>query len=125
MESQSRNVFGEPIKPCNHDPITGFYRNGCCDTGADDHGKHTVCAIMTDEFLQYSKSMGNDLSTPMPQFNFPGLITGDRWCLCVLRWKEAYTEGMAPFVDLEATNEKSLDYVNMESLLEHAYKKRV
>lgn len=125
MESQSRNVFGEPIKPCNYDPITGFYRNGCCDTGADDHGKHTVCAIMTDEFLQYSKSMGNDLSTPMPQFNFPGLITGDRWCLCVLRWKEAYSEGMAPFVDLEATNEKSLDYVNMESLLEHAYKKRV
>lgn len=122
MNSDSKNIFGEPIKACNYDPLTGFYRNGCCDTGTDDHGKHTVCAIMTDEFLQFSKAKGNDLSTPVPQFNFPGLKDGDRWCLCVLRWKEAYEAGCAPYIDLEATNEKSLDFVEMESLLEYAYK---
>lgn len=88
MKALSKNVFGETIKTCSDDPKTGFYRNGCCDTGSDDHGKHTVCAIMTEDFLQFSKAMGNDLSTPMPQFGFPGLKTGDRWCLCVLRWKE-------------------------------------
>lgn len=125
MKSQSKNVFGEPIKTCSSDPLTGFFRNGCCDTGAEDHGKHTVCVIMTDEFLHFSKTMGNDLSTPLPQFDFPGLKAGDRWCLCVLRWKEAYIEGMAPNVDLEATNEQSLDYVDMESLLEYALKTKV
>lgn len=125
MNSQSKNVFGEPIKACSYNPMTGFFRNGCCDTGIDDHGKHTVCAIMTDEFLQFSKNMGNDLSTPSPQFDFPGLNAGDRWCLCVLRWKEAFDAGMAPFVDLEATNEKSLDYVEMENLLEYAHKTSV
>lgn len=125
MKLQSRNVFGEPIKDCSHDPLTGFYRNGCCDTEVEDHGKHTVCAIMTDEFLHFSKSKGNDLSTPLPQFDFPGLKAGNRWCLCVLRWKEAYDEGMAPFVDLEATNEKSLNFVAIENLLEYAYKAKV
>lgn len=125
MKSQSKNVFGEPIKACSYNPMTGFFRNGCCDTGADDHGNHTVCAIMTDEFLQFSKSMGNDLSTPLSQFDFPGLKAGDRWCLCVLRWLEAYKAGKAPFVDLEATNEESLDYVDMEILLEYAHKSKV
>lgn len=122
MNLDSKNIFGEPIKACSYNPLTGFYRNGCCDTGIDDHGRHTVCAIMTDEFLQFSKAKGNDLSTPVPQFNFPGLKDGDRWCLCVLRWKEAYEAGCAPYIDLEATNEKSLDFVEMESLLEYAYK---
>ncbi len=125
MNNQSKNIFGEPIKACSFEPLTGFYRNGCCDTGKDDHGKHTVCAIMTDEFLQFSKAKGNDLSTPVPQFNFPGLKDGDRWCLCVLRWKEAYEAGFAPYVDLEATNEKSLDFVEMENLLEYAFKTNV
>ena len=125
MKSQSKNVFGEPIKACSYNPMTGFFRNGCCDTGADDHGNHTVCAIMTDEFLQFSKSMGNDLSTPLSQFDFPGLKAGNRWCLCVLRWLEAYKAGKAPFVDLEATNEVSLDYVDMENLLEYAHKSKV
>lgn len=122
MNLDSKNIFGEPIKACSYNPLTGFYRNGCCDTGIDDHGRHTVCAIMTNEFLQFSKAKGNDLSTPVPQFNFPGLKHGDRWCLCVLRWKEAYEAGCAPYIDLEATNEKSLDFVEMESLLEYAYK---
>jgi uncharacterized protein (DUF2237 family) len=125
MNNQSKNIFGEPIKACSFEPLTGFYRNGCCDTGKDDHGKHTVCAIMTDEFLQFSKAKGNDLSTPVPQFNFPGLKDGDRWCLCVLRWKEAYEAGFAPYVVLEATNEKSLDFVEMENLLEYAFKTNV
>lgn len=125
MNSQSKNLFGEPLKTCSIDPLTGFYRTGCCDTGQDDHGKHTVCAIMTDEFLRFSKAKGNDLSTPMPQFNFPGLKDGDRWCLCVLRWKEAHEAGFAPYVDLEATNEKSLDFVNIEHLLAFALKKEV
>lgn len=123
MKFQSRNVFGEPIETCNEDPITGFYRNGCCDSGEDDRGDHTVCAIMTADFLEFSKSKGNDLSTPIPQYNFPGLQPGDRWCLCAPRWKEAYEAGMAPKVVLEATNELTLDVVSMEMLLEHAYKK--
>lgn len=122
MKFQSRNVFGEPIQICSKDPITGFYRNGCCDSGEDDQGDHMVCAIMTEEFLEFSKSKGNDLSTPIPQYNFPGLNPGDRWCLCAPRWKEAYVVGMAPDVVLEATNELTLNVVSMEMLLEHAYK---
>lgn len=118
----SRNVFGEVLTPCSEQPLTGFYRNGCCDSGPRDHGKHMVCAIMTDEFLRFSKSKGNDLSKPQPQYQFPGLKAGDKWCLCVLRWKEAYEAGMAPFVDLEATHEESLKAVTMEMLLEYAYK---
>lgn len=122
MSEQSKNVFGEPISVCSNDPLTGFYRNGCCDSGPDDLGRHMVCAVMTDEFLAFSKSAGNDLSTPLPQYSFPGLKAGDRWCLCVLRWKEACDAGMAPRVVLEATNEKALDFVSMEELLEHAWK---
>ena len=123
MKLSSKNVFGEPIKTCSEDPLTGFYRTGCCDSGREDHGKHMVCAVMTDEFLRFSKAMGNDLSTPVPQFRFPGLKAGDRWCLCALRWKEAYEAGMAPKVVLEATNEKVLDFVTMQALLDHAFKR--
>ncbi|TVQ66831.1 MAG: DUF2237 domain-containing protein [Balneolaceae bacterium] len=121
MNKESKNVFGEPLETCSSEPITGFYRNGCCDSGPDDMGRHMVCAIMTDEFLSFSKQMGNDLSTPVPQYRFPGLKAGDRWCLCVLRWKEAYDAGMAPKVVLQATNELALRYVTIEQLLEHAF----
>ncbi len=116
----SKNVFGEPLETCNEDPMTGFYRDGCCNTGPQDHGLHLVCAVMTDEFLKFSKARGNDLSTPVPQYRFPGLKAGDKWCLCALRWKEAYDAGAAPKVYLEATHEKVLDHVPMEALLEHA-----
>jgi hypothetical protein len=122
MNKNSKNVFGEPLIECSSDPLTGFYRNGCCDTGPEDRGKHTVCAVMTEEFLQFSKSRGNDLIAPIPRFNFPGLEPGDHWCLCVLRWLEAYKEGAAPNVILEATNELALEVVEMEQLLEHAHR---
>jgi hypothetical protein len=117
----SLNVFGEPLIPCSLDPLTGFYRNGCCDTGPNDHGKHTVCAVMTSEFLEFSKSKGNDLSTPRPIWSFPGLKPGDRWCVCVLRWKEAFDAGKAPLVVLEATHENALKYVTMADLLAFAF----
>lgn len=123
MKFQSKNVFGEPIQTCSEDPLTGFYRNGCCDSGKEDLGDHMVCAVMTEEFLEFSKSRGNDLSTPVPKYNFPGLKPGDRWCLCAARWKEAYEAGMAPEVVLEATNELALKVVSIEMLLEHAHKK--
>lgn len=122
MNFQSKNVFGEPLQNCSTNPLTGFYRSGCCDSGVDDHGNHTVCAVMTADFLEFSKGKGNDLSTPMPQFKFPGLNPGDQWCLCAARWKEAYDEGMAPLVVLEATNELTLEVVSMEMFLEYAYK---
>lgn len=118
----SKNVFGEKLITCSENPLTGFFRNGCCDTGPEDRGKHLVCAVMTSDFLQFSKSRGNDLTTPIPVYNFPGLVDGDRWCLCALRWKEAYDAGMAPKVVLEATNESVLKYVRMEALLEFAHK---
>lgn len=123
MMYPSKNVFGEALTPCSEQPLTGFYRTGCCESGPQDQGKHMVCAIMTDDFLSFSKSRGNDLSTPLPQYHFPGLKAGDKWCLCVLRWKEAYEAGMAPDVDLEATHEESLRVVTMEMLLEHAFKR--
>ena len=114
-----KNVLGTPLISCCLEPETGYYRDGFCNTGIDDTGKHVVCAIMTDEFLQFSKSKGNDLITPMPFYQFPGLKAGDKWCLCASRWKEAYLEGVAPPVVLEATHEKALKYVSFESLLEH------
>lgn len=123
MSETSMNVFGEKIAVCSKDPLTGFYRNGCCDSAPEDRGRHMVCAIMTEEFLEFSKSAGNDLSTPLPQYNFPGLNAGDRWCLCALRWKEAYDAGKAPKVVLEATNELALDFVTMDELLECAFVK--
>ena len=122
MKFQSKNVFGEPIQTCSNDPLTGFYRNGCCDSRKDDVGNHTVCAIMTEEFLEFSRSKGNDLSTPISQYNFPGLEPGDKWCLCASRWKEAYDAGKAPRVFLEATNEQALEIVSMDMLLEYAFK---
>lgn len=121
MQKSANNVFGQPLKECSQDPITGFYRDGCCHTGPQDSGRHLVCAIMTDEFLDFSMEMGNPLKTPMPQYSFPGLKAGDKWCLCALRWKEAYDAGIAPKVDLEATNEKVLSILSMEQLLQHAY----
>lgn len=121
-DNTSLNVFGEKLETCSDDPLTGFYRTGCCETGPQDSGRHLVCAVMTDEFLEFSKLQGNDLSTPIPQYNFPGLKEGDRWCLCALRWKEAYEAGMAPKVHLEATNEKVLKILEMDILIKYAFK---
>lgn len=118
----SLNVFGEKLQICSNEPVTGFYRNGCCETGPQDSGRHLVCAVMTKEFLEYSRLQGNNLTTPIPKYNFPGLKAGDRWCLCALRWKEAYNAGMAPKVVLEATNEKVLNMIKMEDLLEYAFR---
>lgn len=112
-----KNVFGNPIVTCSENPMTGYYRNGCCETGEKDRGVHTVCAKVTDEFLEFSKKKGNDLSTPMPQFRFPGLKAGDYWCLCAMRWVEAYRAGKAPKVKLEACHERTLDYIDLETLV--------
>lgn len=115
------NVLGTELIACCLAPKTGFYRDGFCKTGPEDIGTHVVCAVMTDDFLRFTKSKGNDLSTPMPMYQFPGLKDGDAWCLCVSRWKEAYDAGVAPPVKLEATHENTLDYVSFEMLLEHKY----
>ena len=114
------NVLGEPLQPCSMNPLTGFYRDGCCKTGEDDSGKHIVCAQMTEDFLNYTKSRGNDLSTAIPQFGFPGLKPGDQWCLCASRWKEALDAGMAPPVQLRATHEAALEIVSLDELQHHA-----
>ena len=116
----AKNVLGEELQPCSMSPRTGFYRNGCCDTGRDDVGLHIVCAEMTDEFLAFSKSRGNDLSTPFLEAEFPGLKAGDRWCLCVERWKEALDAGVAPPVVLAATHMSTLEFVTLEELRAHA-----
>ena len=118
MEKNPLNVFGKPIEPCSKNPLTGFYRDGCCTTGVDDIGLHTVCIIADAEFLEFSKRAGNDLSTPRPEFMFPGVKPGQQWCLCALRWKEAYEAGMAPSLVLEATNQDVLKYIPFEWLLE-------
>jgi len=112
----SRNVFGESLQSCSAAPKTGFYRNGCCDTGPDDVGSHTVCVVMTNEFLEFSKRRGNDLSTPMPEYGFPGLKAGDRWCLCAPRWQEAFEAKQAPRVVLRATHEGALEYCSLADL---------
>ena len=112
----ARNVLGERLDICSIDPMTGFFRDGCCDTSREDVGSHTVCAVMTAEFLAFSKSAGNDLSTPMPQFGFRGLKPGDRWCLCAPRWQEAFTAGQAPRVVLRATHEGALAYCSLADL---------
>jgi uncharacterized protein (DUF2237 family) len=116
---RSLNVLGEPLAECSTDPLTGFYRNGCCDTGPADRGSHTVCAVMTEEFLAFSKYVGNDLSTPRPEFRFPGLKPGDRWCLCASRFLQAHDEGCAPRVNLRATHLRALDIVPLEVLQAH------
>ena len=111
-----KNVLGTELQMCCSDPLTGFYRNGVCATGPTDYGTHIVCAMMTQQFLDFSKSKGNDLITPREEYSFPGLKHGDRWCLCISRWVEAYSSGVAPPIDLEATNERALDYVSLEVL---------
>ncbi|WP_373549872.1 DUF2237 family protein [Haliscomenobacter sp.] len=116
MSQAARNVLGNPLQPCSLDPLTGFHRDGCCNSGPEDSGRHLVCATMTSAFLAYSLSQGNDLITPQPQWHFPGLKAGDRWCLCVLRWKEAYEAGVAPPVVLEATHESALRHVALADL---------
>ena len=116
----AKNVLGTDLKTCCKNPMTGFYRNGCCDTGPEDHGLHLVCVKVTEEFLAFSKSVGNDLSTPQPQFDFPGLKEGDRWCLCVSRWKEALEAGMAPAVFLEGTHILALEFVDLADLKHYA-----
>lgn len=116
----AKNVLGSLLKTCCLDPVTGFYRDGCCNTGAEDVGLHTVCAEMTAEFLQFSQARGNDLSTPGPQYGFPGLKPGDRWCLCALRWKEALEAGQAPPVVLLATHISTLEFVDLDDLIDHA-----
>ncbi|NHF60476.1 DUF2237 family protein [Flavobacteriaceae bacterium TP-CH-4] len=119
----AKNILGGELQSCCFQPMTGFYRDGYCRTGPEDVGTHVVCAIMTDEFLRYTKAQGNDLSTPIPHFKFPGLKPGDQWCLCASRWKQAYLVGKAPEVVLEATHEKALEYVEFDWLLEYKHTK--
>ena len=119
-DADAKNVLGEELQSCSLDPVTGFFRNGCCETGPHDLGLHTVCVVMTAEFLAFSKAVGNDLSTPVPDYAFPGLKPGDRWCLCAPRWKEALDAGAAPRVVLEATHEETLAIVTLGVLKDHA-----
>jgi hypothetical protein len=116
----SRNVLGGVLAPCSNDPLTGFYRNGCCDTDREDAGSHTICTQVTDDFLGFTAACGNDLTNAAPQLGFPGLKAGDRWCVCAGRWKEALEAGLAPPVILEATHEAALEVVSLEDLLRHA-----
>ena len=118
--SKAKNVLGERLEPCSESPLTGFTRSGSCETGPSDLGSHTVCTQVTPEFLQYSRSQGNDLITPVPEFEFPGLKPGDRWCLCAARWREAMEAGCAPKVALRATHERALRVVGIEELKSHA-----
>lgn len=119
-ESGAKNVLGGPLQSCSTDPMTGYYRDGCCNTGGQDMGVHVVCAVMTDEFLAFSRDRGNDLSTPMPMYRFPGLKSGDQWCLCAARWKEAFDAGLAPQVVLAATHISALEYASLDELRLHA-----
>ena len=112
----SLNVLGKPLVPCSLDPLAGWFRDGCCETQVQDRGRHIVCAVMTDEFLAYSKAKGNDLITPMPEYQFPGLKPGDRWCLCLDCWREAHKAGMAPKVILESTHQIALERITLSTL---------
>jgi uncharacterized protein (DUF2237 family) len=116
------NVFGEPIVPCSFDPLTGFFRDGCCKTDAQDKGSHLVCAVVTDEFLQFSLQRGNDLITPRPEWAFPGLVAGVQWCLCLNRWREALEANCAPLIQLESTHINALEFVDLETLKQYAAK---
>ena len=118
---ESKNIFGQPLIACSHNPLTGYFRDGCCHTDETDLGVHTVCIVATKEFLTFSKAAGNDLSTPIPEWSFPGVKPGDKWCLCAVRFKEAEENNAAPKVVLEATNEKTLEIVPMDILIKHAY----
>ncbi len=119
-ERRGRNVLGGPLADCGSDPVTGFYRDGCCRTGRGDVGLHVVCARVTEEFLEFSAGRGNDLAAPVPAYGFPGLKPGDQWCLCAARWKEALEAGVAPPVVLEATHVSTLEFVDLEDLERHA-----
>ncbi len=123
-ESIRTNVLGGKLLPCCFSPMTGFYRDGYCRTGPGDYGLHTVCVEVTREFLDYSRRVGNDLSTPIPEYQFPGLEPGDRWCLCVTRWKQALDDGMAPSVVLSGSNISALEFVSLEDLQAHAVKEK-
>lgn len=118
--TEARNVLGGELEPCGTDPVTGFYRDGCCNTAADDVGNHTVCAVVTGEFLAHQRMVGNDLSTPMPAYGFAGLQPGDRWCVCAGRWRQAYDDGMPAPVVLAATHERALEVIELAMLREHA-----
>jgi uncharacterized protein len=115
-----RNVLGEPLQECGTDPLTGFFRDGCCRTGPEDRGSHTICAVVTAPFLEHQRAIGNDLSTPMPAFGFPGLAPGDRWCVTARNWLLAYEDGVAAYVVLASTHERALDVVPLDALREHA-----
>ena len=119
-DASAKNVLGRELRPCSMAPVTGFFRNGCCETSHEDTGMHTVCAVMSAEFLAYSRSVGNDLSTPRPEYGFAGLKPGDRWCLCAPRWKEALDAGAAPRIVLDATHEETLAIVPLGILKDHA-----
>jgi uncharacterized protein (DUF2237 family) len=119
-EPPARNVLGGELQECGRDPVTGFYRDGCCNTGPDDLGSHTVCAVATQEFLAHQRHVGNDLSTPMPMYQFPGLQPGDRWCVVAVRWLQAFQDGVAPPVVLAATHERAVDVIPLEALQAHA-----
>ena len=116
MDTPALNVLGTPLVPCGYDPLTGYYRDGCCATGPEDTGSHVVCARMTDAFLQFTRAQGNDLSTPRPDLRFAGLRAGDRWCLCALRWKQAFEAGVPPPVVLASTHLRALDFVSLAQL---------
>jgi uncharacterized protein (DUF2237 family) len=118
--TDERNVLGGPLEPCGTDPMTGFYRDGCCSTGPDDIGRHTVCAVVTAEFLSFERMVGNDLVTPRPELRFPGLHPGDRWCVVAARWRQAYENGVAAPVVLASTHERTLDEIPLKALREHA-----
>jgi len=120
MSEPQKNVIGENIELCGSDPITGYHRDGCCNTDNYDRGSHTVCAVVTDEFLEFSKSRGNDLITPIPELGFNGLVHGDSWCLCADRWLEAYQNNKAPYVKIKSTNIKALEKIDLDSLKEFA-----
>ena len=119
-KEESVNVFDEPLQPCSEEPLTGFFRDGCCNTNEQDVGSHTICIEVTKDFLEYSRFRGNDLSTPMPEYGFPGLVPGNRWCLCAARWKEAYDQDMAPRVHLTRTHKKALEIVSLKILRQFA-----
>ena len=120
MNMQARNILGSALVPCSYDPLTGFYRDGCCKTDAHDAGSHVICAKVTQEFLDFSVTVGNDLSTPRPEYRFAGLRAGDRWCLCARRWQQAFEAGVAPPVVLESTHERALDFVTLAQLQAYA-----
>jgi uncharacterized protein (DUF2237 family) len=124
MAIETRNVIGTVLRPCSTDPLTGWHRDGCCRTGAGDVGVHVVCVRVTEDFLQFSKLCGNDLSTPRPEFGFPGLVPGDQWCLCAARWQEAFENGHAPDVVMEATHESALEFIDLVDLKSHACEPR-